>query len=181
MPGFYRPLMTVRRRFAARGPLCRSAQTPRPGWPHAVTVETGMTETSDTARDAALKHMLETRRNELRADVQGRLRAGRVREDAVRDALEQTDDDTRGGLAFSLLEMKAETLTLIDRALVRLAAGAYGTCIKCDERIAESRLNALPFAMRCQKCEARLERGKAAPSAADGRGGTTVFARLGSV
>jgi RNA polymerase-binding transcription factor DksA len=72
-------------------------------------------------------------------------------------------------------------LTLVERALVRLAAGHYGTCIKCDERIAESRLGALPFAMRCQKCEARLERSKAAPSAADGRGDTTVFARAGSV
>ena len=140
-----------------------------------------MTDTHDRTRDAALKLMLETRRNELRADVQGRIREGRVRDDAVRDALEQTDDDTRGGLAFSLLEMKAETLTLIERALVRLAAGHYGTCIKCEERIAESRLHALPFAMRCQKCETRVERGKAAPSAADGRGGTTVFARAGSV
>ena len=144
-------------------------------------VETGMTDTPDRTRDAALKLMLETRRNELRADVQGRIREGRVRDDAVRDALEQTDDDTRGGLAFSLIEMKAETLTLIERALVRLAAGHYGTCLRCEEPIAESRLRALPFAMRCQKCETRLERGKAAPSAADGRGGTTVFARAGSV
>jgi hypothetical protein len=34
--------------------------------------------------------------------------------------------------------------------------------------------------MRCQKCETRLERAKAAPSAADGRGDTTVFARAGA-
>jgi DnaK suppressor protein len=149
-----------------------------------MTEMTGNTVTdaiTDPARDAALRQMLEARRDALRADVQGRLREGRVREDAGRDALEQTDDDTRGGLAFSLLEMKAETLTLIERALVRLAAGRYGTCLRCDERIAESRLRALPFAMRCQRCETRLERGKAAPSAADGRGGTTVFARAGSV
>jgi DnaK suppressor protein len=141
-----------------------------------LALETDMTETT---RHAALKQMLEARRRELQAEVQGRLREGRLRQDAGRDPLEQTDDDTRGGLAFSLLEMKAETLTLIDRALVRLAAGRYGTCVRCDERIAESRLGALPFAMRCQKCETRLERAKAAPSAADGRGGTTVFARAG--
>jgi DnaK suppressor protein len=147
-------------------------------------VEITMTETTEaiaTSRDTALKQMLEARRDQLRGDVQGRLREGRVREDAVRDALEQTDDDTRDGLAFSLLEMKAETLTLVERALVRLAAGRYGTCIRCDERIAEVRLGALPFAMRCQRCEARLERSTAAPSGADGRGGTTVFARAGRV
>jgi DnaK suppressor protein len=149
-----------------------------------MTDMTGNTVTdaiADPARDGALRQMLEARRDQLRADVQSRLREGRVREDAGRDALEQTDDATRGGLAFSLLEMQAETLTLVERALVRLAAGQYGTCIKCDGRIAESRLGALPFAMRCQKCEARLERSKAAPSAADGRGDTTVFARAGSV
>jgi hypothetical protein len=66
-------------------------------------LETAMTEMT---RHAALKQMLEARRSELRTDVQGRLREGRIRQDAVRDPLEQTDDDTRGGLAFSLLEMK---------------------------------------------------------------------------
>lgn len=146
-----------------------------------MTPMTETTVTAATSRDIALKQLLEVRRDQLRADVQARLREGRVREDVGRDALEQTDDDTRGGLAFSLLEMQADSLTLVERALVRLAAGRYGTCVRCDERIAESRLGALPFAMRCQKCEARLERSKAAPSAADGRGGTTVFARVGSV
>ena len=99
----------------------------------------------------------------------------------MRDALEQTDDDTRTGLAFSLLEMQSATLTQIDRALARLAAGRYGTCVRCDGSIAERRLQAVPFAMRCQACEARLERRQPPPSSADGRGDTTVFARAGSV
>jgi DnaK suppressor protein len=141
-----------------------------------------MTDTIDTTgaiRNAGLKAMLEARRAEMRDDLTSRLREGRTRQEVGRDALEQTDDDTRGGLAFSLIEMRSETLTLIERALARLAAGRYGTCVRCDGNIAEPRLHALPFAMRCQKCEARRERALPPPSSADGRGGTTVFARVG--
>jgi DnaK suppressor protein len=146
-----------------------------------LTQETEMAETTETTRYAVLKAMLEARRIEVRDDVHSRMRAGRTRQEVGRDALEQTDDDTRGGLAFSLLEMQSETLTQIDRALVRLAAGRYGTCVRCDGRIAERRLHAVPFAVRCQACEARRERRQPPPSSADGRGETTVFARTGSV
>ena len=139
-----------------------------------------MTETTETTRLATLKAMLEARRIEVRDDVHSRMREGRQRQEAGRDALEQTDDDTRGGLAFSLLEMRNETLTLIDRALARLAAGRYGTCVRCDRPIAERRLYALPFAVRCQACEARRERALPPPSSADGRGDTTVFSRSGA-
>ena len=134
---------------------------------------------TETSRHAALKAMLEARRLEVSDDVNTRLREGRKRQEPGRDSLEQTDDDTRGGLAFSLIEMRSEILTQIDRALARLAAGRYGTCVRCDGSIAEQRLNAVPFAMRCQKCEARRERAQPPPSSADGRGGTTVFARTG--
>ncbi len=95
---------------------------------------TQMTETTETARHAALKAILEARRIEVRDDLRSRMREGRTRQEVGRDALEQTDDDTRGGLAFSLVEMRSETLTLIDRALARLAAGRYGTCVRCDGR-----------------------------------------------
>jgi DnaK suppressor protein len=53
--------------------------------------------------------------------------------------------------------MRAETLTRIDEALVRLDAGKYGFCFKCESEIPERRLRALPFAVRCQACEERRE------------------------
>ena len=135
---------------------------------------------AEPSRHTALRAMLEQRRIQVRDDVRRRMRAGRTRQEAGRDAPEQTDDDTRTGLAFSLIEMQSETLTQIDRALARLEAGRYGTCVRCDGIIAEQRLQALPFAMRCQACEERRERAQPPPSAADGRGETTVFARAGS-
>ena len=53
--------------------------------------------------------------------------------------------------------MQAETLTRIEDALVRLAAGSYGWCATCRGEIAAARLLALPFAVRCRACEGHRE------------------------
>ena len=56
--------------------------------------------------------------------------------------------------------MRADTATRIDAALARLDAGKYGSCFDCERDIAERRLRALPFAVRCQGCEEQRERGR---------------------
>jgi len=38
-----------------------------------------------------------------------------------------------------------------------LKAGKYGSCVDCEGEIAEQRLRALPFAVRCQACEETRE------------------------
>jgi DnaK suppressor protein len=53
--------------------------------------------------------------------------------------------------------MKAETLNKIDEALSRLGEGTYGHCFECGDEIAEARLRALPFAVRCKDCEEARE------------------------
>jgi DnaK suppressor protein len=115
-----------------------------------------MTETAK--RHADLRQLLSTRRRELQRDVQGRLRDGRTdRPNEVCDDLEQSDADFQGDIELALLQMRAETLTRIDEALVRLDAGEYGSCFECAGEISERRLRALPFAVRCQACEERRE------------------------
>jgi RNA polymerase-binding transcription factor len=114
---------------------------------------------SDTAiRKADLRHMLSERRREMQDEVQSRIRDGRTDQSKeVRDDLEHSDADIQGDIEFALLQMRAETLTRIDEALVRLDAGAYGSCVECAGEISERRLRALPFAVRCQACEERRE------------------------
>jgi DnaK suppressor protein len=53
--------------------------------------------------------------------------------------------------------MKSETLNKINDALARLDQGDYGNCFECGEEIAEKRLRALPFAVRCKDCEEAKE------------------------
>ena len=115
--------------------------------------------TDPTNRDMDLRYMLIERRRALQNEVQSRIRDGRSgRHKEVSDDLEYTDTDVQGDIELALLQMRAETLTRIDEALARLDAGQYGSCFDCAGEIAERRLRALPFAVRCQACEERRER-----------------------
>ena len=75
----------------------------------------------------------------------------------VLDAVESSEADIQEEIEFALIQMKSETLNKIDDALVRLEQGDYGNCFECGEEIAEKRLRALPFAVRCKDCEEARE------------------------
>src|SRR5919201_1192235 len=115
------------------------------------------------SRYTELKRMLEDRRREIQAEVQGRMRG--VREEGswggklneVLDAVESAEADIQEDLEFALVQMKSETLNKINDALMRLEQGDYGYCFECGEEIAEKRLRALPFAVRCKDCEEARE------------------------
>ena len=114
--------------------------------------------TEAATRDADLRRILSTRRREMQDDVQSRIRDGRTdRPKEVRDVVEDSDADSQGDIELALLQMRAETLVRINEALVRLDAGQYGFCRECEVSISERRLQALPFAVRCQACEERRE------------------------
>ena len=116
-----------------------------------------------STRYSDLKQMLDERRREIHAEVQGKMRG--VREEGtwggklneVLDAVESAEADIQEELEFSLVQMKSETLNKINDALARLETGTYGNCFDCGEEIAEKRLRALPFAVRCKDCEQARE------------------------
>ena len=111
-------------------------------------------------RAIELKTMLESRRRELAEDVQDRIRDARAEDVTQRQSVDQgeiSELDTQDEIEFALLQMKAGTLNRIDAALRRLDEGSYGNCIQCGDEIAEARLRALPFAVRCKGCEEALE------------------------
>ena len=115
------------------------------------------------SRYSELRTMLDERRRELQAEVQGKMRG--VREEGswggklneVLDAVESAEADIQEDLEFALVQMKSETLNKVNDALVRLEQGSYGNCFDCGEEIAEKRLRALPFAVRCKDCEETRE------------------------
>jgi DnaK suppressor protein len=47
-------------------------------------------------------------------------------------------------------------LRQIQQALDRLLIGEYGICLSCDGHIAPNRLQALPWAKYCVKCQERI-------------------------
>ena len=133
-----------------------------------------MTDTG--VRNAGLRRRLSTRRRELQDDVQNRIRDGRTdRQKDVRDEVEHSDEDSQGDIEIALLQMRAETLIRIDEALVRIDAGQYGFCRDCERGISERRLQALPFAVRCQACEERREQAQGRARQLDPRGVSLSF------
>lgn len=53
-------------------------------------------------------------------------------------------------------------LSVVNRAIVKVSEGSYGRCDDCGEAIESARLDALPTAIRCLKCQAttsKAERG----------------------
>jgi len=114
-----------------------------------------------SVRYADLKTMLESRRSDILSEVQGRIREVRAegldKPHEVMDQGESSDIDIHEDIEFALIQMKAETLIKIDEALSRLDEGTYGHCFECGDDIAEARLRALPFAVRCKDCEEARE------------------------
>ena len=109
-------------------------------------------------RNAELRLMLSERRIALQNEVHSRIRDGRTdRPKEVRDDIEHSDAGMQGDIELSLLQMRADMLSRIEEALLRLDDGKYGYCSECENEIADRRLRAMPFALRCQACEQRRE------------------------
>jgi DnaK suppressor protein len=119
-------------------------------------------ERMSQTRYSELKAMLDGRRREIQAEVQGKMRDVRAAGEATKvndvfDAVESSEADIQEDIEFALIQMKSETLNKINDALSRLEHGDYGYCFDCGEEIAEKRLRALPFAVRCKDCEEARE------------------------
>jgi DnaK suppressor protein len=57
---------------------------------------------------------------------------------------------------LALRDKSGKALELVEGALARIAAGTYGTCLRCGRPIPDERLEALPWAafdLACQQLE----------------------------
>jgi DnaK suppressor protein len=139
------------------------------------------TGTNGRSRYADLKQMLEERQREIQAEVQGRMRDVRSeggwanKATDVLDTVESSEADIQDEIEFALIQMKSETLNKITDALSRLEQGNYGNCFDCGEEIAEKRLRALPFAVRCKDCEEHREAAEQRQRQAARRGASSLF------
>ena len=118
------------------------------------TIETGQL----TTRDARLRQLLQAERRQMDDNVRERMRDGRTDGPLdARDVVDIADATLQQEIDLALLQMRVATVGRIDEALRRLDDGRYGSCFECEEAIAESRLRALPFAVRCRACEEKRE------------------------
>lgn len=120
------------------------------------------TRTINKDRYTELRRILEERRKQLSLELRRQITDVRAIGPAdmaqgVVDAEEASVSDIQEDIEIALMQMKSETLNRVNEAIGRLEAGSYGFCYECGEEIAEARLRALPFALRCRDCEEERE------------------------
>ncbi len=103
---------------------------------------------------------LVTRRDALRKALNGDLDGFRelAAHDAVGDSVDAAIDSANDEISSQLVEIESRELEQIEHALERIEQGLYGRCEFCGEKIAEPRLNALPYTNSCIECARENER-----------------------
>jgi DnaK suppressor protein len=73
------------------------------------------------------------------------------------DPLDQVRSSTDRDMAVETLNQQARSIQEIRAALERIEEGGYGLCEVCEEPIPAKRLDALPWARMCVKCQSAAE------------------------
>lgn len=81
--------------------------------------------------------------------------AGDIANDQADPGMRESEED----LALTLLGPEQAMLGEVTAALDRIANGKFGICEKCGHRIAQPRLEALPYARYCVRCAKDAENG----------------------
>lgn len=85
---------------------------------------------------------------------------------ALSEEGDQAQASERQDVEFAVRERIAERINRLTAALERIANGTYGQCQRCGESIERERLEAIPEADTCLRCQQAIERGRRARPAA---------------
>lgn len=106
------------------------------------------------------RQILEKRRDELtrgyRRDVSKSLSDV---DDGIEDYVDYAVSSYTKEFLLSLSDLERRQLHLVERALRRLEEGDFGVCQECGEEINEKRLEAVPWARHCIRCQELEEQG----------------------
>lgn len=118
-----------------------------------------------TRKEAILNmhQILLKRRDALRKALAGDLSLLKeLRAEAAGDVVDAALDSVQDEISSQLAEVESRELARIEKALQRMREGQYGICEGCGTNIPLARLNALPYATLCIKCQREAEREGAA-------------------
>jgi DnaK suppressor protein len=112
-------------------------------------------KTVKTYRDRLL-----ARRESLFSQVTEAELSSRERDlEATQDPADMAANAYTKELLISMSANDRMLLQLIDEALQRVEKGEYGECVNCGEQVQTKRLDAVPWARYCLKCQDLQERG----------------------
>ena len=106
-----------------------------------------------------LKTALEAKQMELAAQLRGRVKELTIeggQPDLVDWIQAMSDRDEIAGI----LNRLSSTLADVKHSLRAMDDDCYGECIRCDGPIAVKRLQSIPWAAHCVRCQEQLEAGE---------------------
>src|ERR1043165_6914096 len=101
------------------------------------------------------KTMLEAKQSELSAGLRNR---EDIAIEKTPDALDEVQLAGERELAIRNLDRESSLLRNVRGALGRIADGSYGVCMHCEEEIKPKRLEAVPWAKFCIRCQEAADR-----------------------
>ena len=114
----------------------------------------------DKRKTKAYREKLLDRREGLVGQVQEAEAYSRQRDaEATQDPADMAANAYTKELLVSMSANDRHLLQLIDEALFRIEDGDFGKCIHCGQPIQEKRLEAVPWARHCLRCQDLNERG----------------------
>jgi DnaK suppressor protein len=114
----------------------------------------------DKRRVRVFRDRLTERRQSLVGQVQQAELYSRERDaEATQDPADMAANAYTKELLVSMSDNDRQLLNLIDEALERMDDSGYGKCVRCGQPLPEKRLEAVPWARHCVKCQEMQERG----------------------
>ena len=107
-----------------------------------------------------LRSVLLRRRDALKRALNGDLSLLReLQSETKGDVIDVALDSAQDEISSQLAEVESRELAHIETALERLKSGTYGLCEHCEGKIPLARLQALPYATSCIRCQREAEQG----------------------
>ncbi len=100
--------------------------------------------------------MLESKRRELVEDIRAQA-AHLAIGDGVPDPMDQVQIMTHRDEAGGNVQRFSQVLASVERALDAISEDCYGECVECGEAISLKRLESIPWASHCVRCQTRAE------------------------
>ena len=107
------------------------------------------------------RKMLEAKRTELSGALRNR---GDIAVQKTPDLLEEVQLAADRDMVIHNLHRESGLLRQVKAALARIADGSYGVCQHCEEEIRPKRLEAVPWAAYCVRCQEAVDRQEIEPA-----------------
>ena len=100
---------------------------------------------------------------QVREEIFGQMKqrdgsAQEIGQNGIQDIGDESATISNRDLLLSLSQNERERLLEVDEALDRIEDGTFGICEECGEAISLKRLEVMPNARYCVKCQEELER-----------------------